>query len=691
MKKDFRNTQLSIEERTEILLGELTTDEKLGMVNFRNAGVPRLGIPAYNWWNEALHGVARSGTATVFPQAIAMAATFSTELVKKMGEVIAIEGNARFAKSQKHKDYGTYKGLTYWSPNVNIFRDPRWGRGHETYGECPFLTGELGAAFVQGLQGDDLEHVKAIATPKHFAVHSGPEKTRLEFNSVVNKKDLYETYLPAFKKCIDAGALSIMSAYNAINGIPCSCNSYLLEDILRKEWNFNGVVVSDGGAGAALVEYHHYVDDYVSALAVETKNGVDVINDWEYCAREAYDKGVLTDETLDKIIRRQLNAKMRLGLFDPKREEIPYSVIECKEHQRLALECAEKSIVLLKNKDNLLPLNKEKINAVAVIGPNADCREVLLGNYHGTPSKAVTFLAGIQDTFEDRCRIFYARGCEHYLEKTESFGEKGDRLCEAVSVAEEVDCVILFLGLNPQMEGEAGDAFNSDASGDKTDLELPAVQLELLQKVAQVGKPLILVNCSGSAIHIPEEYADAVLQVFYPGAYGGTALGKILTGEVCPSGKLPVTFYNSADDLPPLEDYSMQGRTYRFYEGSVQYPFGFGLSYTEFEYSNIEIKKDIESISVSAEIKNTGNYKGEELSQIYIACLEKFNEKVLKQLVGFKRVELNAGELKKVEFSLPIETFSLVNEKGEKVFVKGKWQISIGGNSEKNISEILEF
>ena len=367
----FRNVALPLEERIDALLSALTVDEKLGFINYRNEGVPRLGIPPYVWWNEALHGLARSGTATVFPQAIAMAATFTPELVERMGEVIAKEGRARHFESARYGDYGTYKGLTYWSPNVNIFRDPRWGRGQETYGECPWLTGEMGAAYVRGVQGDDPEHLKAAATPKHFAVHSGPEKTRLGFDSRVSEKDLRETYLPAFHQCVKAGAQSVMSAYNAVNGTPCSVNSRLLNEILRDEWGFDGAVVTDAGAGEALVRDHKHCADYPAAIAEELGSGVDVVTDWAAGVREAYERGLIAEADLDRALRNQLRVKFRLGLFDPPRDVPPCDVIECPEHRALALDAARRSIVLLKNDGNILPLDFAKLKSVAVIGPTS--------------------------------------------------------------------------------------------------------------------------------------------------------------------------------------------------------------------------------------------------------------------------------------------------------------------------------
>lgn len=680
----FRNPEVPLEERIDALLAELTVDEKLGFLNYRNEGVPRLGIPPYVWWNEALHGLARSGTATVFPQAIAMAATFSPELVGKMGEVIALEGRARHADSVKHGDFGTYKGLTYWSPNVNIFRDPRWGRGQETYGECPYLTGRMGAAFVRGVQGSDPDHLKAATAPKHFAAHSGPEKNRLKFNSRVTEKDLRETYLPAFHACIKAGAQSVMSAYNALNGTPCSVNAGLLNGILRKEWGFIGAVVTDAGAGEALVREHKRFSDYPSAVAEELKNGVDVITDWEEGVREAWKRGLIPESELDRAIRNQLRLKFRLGFFDPPAEAPSCDVIECDEHRALALEAARRSIILLKNANGILPLDFSKLKSVAVIGPNADSREVLMGNYFGTPTRTVTLLEGILAEAPGTCRVIYARGCEPVSPKTEGCAEEQDRIAEAVGAAERAELSILCLGLNPQIEGEAGDAFNSEFAGDKTDLELPGLQKLLLGKIAALGKPVILISVSGSALALPEELADAVIQCFYPGAEGGTALGNVLSGKVNPSGHLPVTFYRSADDLPPFEDYAMQGRTYRFFDGDVLHPFGFGLSYTSFEYCGLAVPAELpvgKGVTAEFLVRNTGTRAGETVVQLYVSAIRPPTRTPLKQLAAVKRIALQPGESQKVELAVEPDSFLLTFEDGSQCLQPGSWRIEIGSDS----------
>ncbi len=691
----FRDSRLPLAERVDALLSQLTADEKCGFINYRNEGVPRLGIPPYVWWNEALHGLARSGSSTVFPQAIAMAATFTPELVEKMGETIAAEGRARHFDARKHGDFGTYKGLTYWSPNVNIYRDPRWGRGQETYGECPFLTGKMGAAYVRGVQGPDPEHPRAAATPKHFAAHSGPEATRLGFDSEVSEKDLRETYLPAFRKCLDAGALSIMSAYNALNGIPCSANSRLFKEILREEWNFTGVVVTDAGTGDAMVRHHKCSPDYPSALAAELHAGIDVITDWPYGAREALERGLISEADLDRAVRNQLLVLFALGMFDDVPRDVPPpEVIECAAHRKLALEASRRSIVLLKNRNHLLPLDPQKGGTLAVIGPNADSREVLLGNYCGTPTRSVTLLEGVLAAAEPHWNIIYARGCEPAELRTEGCAEDGDRIAEAVSAAERSDAVLLCVGLNPQIEGEGGDAFNSDSAGDKPTLELPGLQNRLIEAVAAVGKPVILAVVSGGALLIPEAQADAVIQCFYPGAEGGTAFADVLFGRFNPSGRLPVTFYRSVADLPPFEDYSMANRTYRFFAGEVMHPFGFGLSYTEFVCSALSAPQEVQagkSVEVEISIENRGEQAGEEVVQLYLAPVNPPTPAPIRQLAAVARVTLAPGESKQVKLLLEPDSFLLTFNDGHREFGKGVWEIWAGTPPKRDVSTKIKI
>jgi beta-glucosidase len=692
------NTSLSFEERAKLLVKEMTTSEKLSQIPQRNEGILRFNMKPYVWWNEALHGLARSGAATVFPQAIAMAATFDPKGVEKMGEIIAKEGRARHHESQRQGDHGTYKGLTYWSPNVNIFRDPRWGRGHETYGEDPYLTAQLGVAYTKGLQGDHPKFLKAVSTPKHFAVHSGPEATRLSFDAVVDERDLRETYLPAFKACFDAGAKSVMTAYNAINGEPCSTNSYLVNDILRKEWGFDGAVVTDAGAGEALAEEHKTVSNLAEAIAKEINMGIDVAVGFEgdvpSAVQEAYDKGLFQDHAIDRAVYNQLLMKFRLGFFDSDDSvpmtDTPYTVIECEEHCRESLEASRKSLVLLRNQKELLPLSGSEISNIAVIGPNADSKDVLLGNYFGTPTRSSTILQGVLDRAPETCRVWHARGCEHLAPRTEMCAEDHDRYAEAVSVAQLSDVVVLCLGLNPSIEGEAGDAFNAEAGGDKTGIELPEVQEELVRKILATGKPVIALMVTGSNVVSPslEKSGSTLVQAFYPGAHGGQAIAELLFGDFAPSGRLPVTFYQSTEDLPDFDDYAMDNRTYRFYKGRPVFPFGFGLSTTTFEYSNQHVDENGEHIAVTVDITNTGERAGEEIAQLYLS-LEDRERTPIYQLAGIQRIHLEPQESQSVKFNLCKDDFLMVVKDGSTRLCEGAVTVHLGGTQPDEVSKML--
>jgi beta-glucosidase len=583
-----------------------------------------------------------------------------------------------------------YRGLTCWSPNINIFRDPRWGRGHETYGEDPFLTSRLGVAFVQGLQGEHPDYLKVVATPKHFAVHSGPEGKRHSFNSVVSRKDLYETYLPAFKACVqEAQAASVMSAYNAVNGEPCSASVELLQKILREEWGFDGFVVSDCGAVQDIQKHHKKTKSYRAAAAMAVDAGCDLNSGQTFkYLKNAVSKGLVTEETLDKSVQRLFEARIRLGMFDPPKK-VPYSaigpeVIDCPEHRSLALEAARRSMVLLKN-DGLLPLNRQ-LKKLAVIGPNADSLAVLLGNYNGTPSAYTTPLEGIRDHFAGE--TVYARGCDLTRDNRKRFAE-------AEQIAEDADAIVLCLGLSPEIEGEEGDAFNSDARGDKLNLKLPGVQEELLELLADTGTPLIVVLISGSPLdlRIVDKRAAAVIQAWYPGQDGGKALAEILFGDFNPSGRLPVTFVLSDEDLPPFEDYAMKGRTYRYLEKPPLYPFGFGLSYTSFDYSDLTIENDgrarEEGLTASIIVTNTGNIPGNEVVQFYLRPHEASLPVPNYQLCGFKRIDLAPGEAKKVSLNFPISVLDLVDENGHSRREPGKFTFYAGGQQPDKRSEEL--
>ncbi len=684
-KKPWLDSTKTVEERAQLLLAEMTVEEKLSQVNYRNKAIPRLGMSEYVWWNEALHGLARSGAGTVFPQAIGMAATFNEKRLGEMASIIAIEGRARHHESVRKGDFGTYKGLTYWSPNVNIFRDPRWGRGHETYGEDPFLAGRMGAAYVKGVQGDHPKFLKAVATPKHYAVHSGPEPTRLSFDSVADERDLRETYLPAFKACVEAGAQSVMTAYNAYNGEPCAINDYLVNQILRDEWGFDGAVVTDAGAGEALYKEHKAVKDYPEATAKELSRGIDVIVDWEAGIEEAYKRGIVNEADLDRAIYNQLRVKFRLGFFDDPADvpmtDTPFEMIENPGHLEAARQATREALVLLKNDDALLPLDKTSLKNIAVIGPNADARDVLMGNYFGTPTTQVTILQGIQNAVGEGCRVWHARGCEHISDRTEGCAEDHDRLAEAVSVAERCDVAILCLGLSPTIEGEAGDAFNAEAGGDKLQIELHRAQETLIQKVLATGTPVVVLMVAGSAVISPtiENEVGAMIHCWYPGAEGGDIIAQTIFGDNNPGGRLPLTFYKQTDDLPGFQDYSMDGRTYRFFKGEPAYPFGFGLSYTQFSYAALALEKRDGGVAVSVTVTNTGDRPGDEVVQVYASQEAPFRTPI-RSLVAFDRITLDNGEARRIELWIDETQLALTDPDGKQTLHSGKVTLSVGGS-----------
>ncbi len=626
------------EKRAKELVAQMTCDEKMEQLRHEAPAIERLGVPEYNWWNEGLHGMARSGVATVFPQSIGMAASFDTELLKEVASAISDEARAKYNECKKFGRTLQYEGLNYFSPNINIFRDPRWGRGHETYGEDPLLTGKMGTAYVKGLQGEG-KYRKVDATLKHYAVHSGPESKRHEFDAKVSEKDLDETYLSAFKYCIEhADPSAVMGAYNRVEGEPCCASKKLLGEKLFDEFGFQGYVVSDCGAIYDISENHHYAANETEGAAEALNNGchLNCGGAYKWWLKKAFEENLVDEETITKAAEKLFTARFRLGMFDEDCEydKIPYSVIECKKHRELNRKMAQESMVLLKN-DGILPL-KNDIKTIAVIGPNADRKEVLLGNYNGTPSRYATLLRGIQDGCD--AEILYSEGCR-------LFPGKGSHWVtpmihdDAVIAAKKADVVILCMGLTPQMEGEAGDAvaYNEGLGGDKKDLELPATQRELIQKIMEVGKPVIFVNVSGSCINLSyeKEHCNAIIQCFYPGAEGGNALADILFGRVSPSGRLPVTFYESTKDLPDFEDYSMENRTYKFYKGTPVYEFGFGLSYSEVTETYVDDNTVI--------LENRGTY------DVNYSLL-KFEYIPHKNLCNFKKVFVKAGEKLVVKF-----------------------------------------
>lgn len=671
------------------LVSQMTIQEKITQMLYQSPAIERLGIPAYNWWNEALHGVARAGIATMFPQAIGMAATFDENLLHQVADIVSTEGRAKFNAFSKKGDRDIYKGITFWAPNINIFRDPRWGRGHETFGEDPYLTSRLGIAYIKGLQGEDREHLKTTACAKHFAVHSGPEGIRHSFDAVVNKKDLYDTYLYAFKRCVQEGQVeAVMGAYNRVNGEPACGSKTLLQDILRDDWDFKGHVVSDCWAILDFHEHHHVTSTVVESAAMAVNNGCDLNCGSAFLhLYAAYEQGLVTEEAIDQAVIRLLDTRIRLGMLEDypsPYEDTPYELVECKEHINLSLEVAKRSVVLLKN-DGLLPLKKENLKSIAVIGPNANSRDGLIGNYVGTSSEYITPLEGIKNYVGDDVRVYYAQGTHLYKDKVESLAESKDRFAEAILAAEMADVVVMCLGLDATIEGEQGDAGNEYASGDKFDLNLPGNQQELLEAVHAVGKPVILLLSSGSALAVKwaDENVNAILQTWYIGARGGKVIAELLFGESSPSGKLPITFYNSTDELPAFEDYSMTNRTYRYMNSPALYPFGYGLTYTHINYSNSHLSKTKlttnEELTVTTTVTNAGNYPIHESIQIYIKDLNASTTVPHYALKGMGITRLAPGESKEFSYVIKPRDLALINDDGECWIEPGKFTLYIGG------------
>ncbi len=684
----YMDESLSFEERAKDLVSKMTLEEKVFQTLHTAPAIERLGVKAYNWWNEALHGVARAGVATVFPQAIGLAATFDEDLLEEVAETISTEGRAKFNMQQKYNDTDIYKGLTFWSPNVNIFRDPRWGRGHETYGEDPYLSSRLGVRFINGIQGHDKKYLKAAACAKHFAVHSGPEDIRHSFNAEVSQQDLYETYLPAFKACVkEAGVEAVMGAYNRTNGEPCCGSKTLLKDILRDAWGFQGHVTSDCWAIKDFHEGHMVTANAVESVALAMNNGCDlncgnIYGNLLYAIRD----GLVSEETINTAVTRLVMTRMKLGLFDDQSKvpfgDITYDRVDTKESRLLNQKAAKKCIVLLKNEKNLLPLDKKKLKTVGVIGPNADNRKALVGNYEGTASEYVTILEGIKEYLGEAARVYYSEGCHLFKKGVSGLSIGNDRIAEARAICDMSDVVIACFGLDPGLEGEEGDQGNEFASGDKPNLNLPGIQEEVLKALVESGKPVVLVLLSGSALSIPwaDEHIPAILQGWYPGAQGGRAIAEVLFGDFSPEGKLPVTFYRTSEELPEFTDYSMKGRTYRYMNNEALYPFGYGLSYTSFELSNITVDSEEivpgKAITCSMEITNTGAFAGAETIQVYVRG--KADGAPKHQLKGLKKLYLNPGEKKRVQLELSSEAFGLYDNSGNLVLHEGEYELFIG-------------
>ncbi|MGL6259931.1 glycoside hydrolase family 3 C-terminal domain-containing protein [Vibrio sp. WXL103] len=691
----FQDHTLPIEKRAEILVSQMTLEEKVSQLLNDAPAIPRLEVPSYNWWNEALHGVARNGKATIFPQAIGLAATFDAELAKEVASAISTEARAKFSISQSMGNHSQYAGLTFWTPNVNIFRDPRWGRGQETYGEDPFLTSQIGVAFVQGLQGDDPNYLKSAATAKHYAVHSGPEASRHHFNAIPTEQDLHETYLPAFEALVkDANVETVMAAYNAVFDKPANASHFLLQDILRDQWGFDGHVVSDCGAIHGIFEKLKYRETAAEASAVALDAGVELNCGYSYHhLTEAVEQGLVSEELITLRTEQLFKTRFKLGMFDADQSvnpynQIPPSVINSEEHRELARKVAQKSIVLLKNDNNILPLSKD-IKVPYVTGPFANSADMLMGNYYGISPNLVTILGGISEAVSLGTSLNYRSGA---LPFNDNLNPKN----WAPNVAASADVTIAVVGLSADFEGEEVDAIASAHIGDKEDLKLPQNQINYLNQIIEKKKgPLVLVVASGSPVSLEgiEEHADAILQIWYPGEQGGNAVADVLFGDVSPSGHLPITFPKNIAQLPDYEDYSMQGRTYKYMTKEPMFPFGFGLTYSETNFKQLALESDKlgqeDSLQVQVKVENTGEYDIEEVVQLYISPENVTDNLPHTSLKGFQRIALKQGEKKVVTFTVDAEQLKVINSKGEKVWRKGNYQVSIGNSSPGPVSERL--
>ena len=685
-KPIYLDSSISVTERAHDLVGRLTLEEKVGLMSHESKAVARLNIPQYNYWNEALHGIARSGRATVFPQAIGMAATWDKSLIREVASAIGDEGRAKYHAALRRNGYtAQYRGLTMWSPNVNIFRDPRWGRGQETWGEDPFLTGEMAAEFVHGLQGDDPKYLKTAACAKHYAVHSGPEKDRHTFNAIVTKRELFDTYLPAFKKLVtEANVEAVMGAYNRTLGEVCCASKLLLEDILRGRWGFQGHVVSDCLALSDFHLTHKVTKDAAESIALALKNGCDLGCDHISDAiPEAIARGLITEADVDRALERSLATRFKLGMFDPP-EEVPYAaistdVVGCEAHRQLAYKTAAESVVLLKNKNKILPIDPSS-KKIFVTGPTATSLEVLLGNYYGFNNQMLTLLEGITGRVPEGMGMEYTAGAmlKHPREIQETW---------APGMAQSADLTIICAGNSSFLEGEEGESLLSPQNGDRSSISLPASQVDYIKELAIQGVKIVLVLTGGSPIALGEieDLVDAVVFIWYPGMEGGRAVADVLFGDISPSGKLPLTFPKSLDQLPAFDDYSMNGRTYRYITKEPLYPFGFGLSYSRFEYTDLQIDtqsiKAGEDLPVKVTIRNQGDQNAAEVVQFYLSDLKASTIVPLHHLVGFERVMLEAGESRTISFSLTPEMMSFFNDEGELTLEPGEFKLEIGGCS----------
>ena len=684
----YKDPSLSFQERAEDLADKMTFEEQVPQLSYGAPAIDRLGVPAYNWLNEGLHGVARAGTATMFPQAIGLAAMFDDKLLGKVAKIIATEARAKYNASSKKGDRDIYKGLTLWSPNINIFRDPRWGRGHETYGEDPYLTTKLGVSFVKNLQGDG-KFMMAAGCAKHFAAHSGPEALRHEFNTIASKKDLAETYLPAFEALVkEAKVEGVMGAYTRLNGDPTCASPFLMGKL--KEWGFDGYFVSDCWAIRDFHESHHVTKTPTESAAMAINAGCDLNCGNTYVHMIAAEQeGLVSKETIRKAVVNLMRTRMRLGLFEEHTEfdDIPYDVVACDEHRKVSLECAEKSMVLLKN-DGMLPLKKESLKSIAVIGPNSDSIDALRGNYYGTSIAPKTFLEGIRDEVSGTdIRVYYAEGASLSNDRIQPLAFAEDGIAEALILAEMSDAVVLCVGLDATLEGEQGDTGNAFDSGDKRDLLLPEGQRVLVEKVLALGKPTVVVLAAGSSINPLAEKADALIQAWYPGELGGTALANILFGKVSPSGKLPLTFYQSIEGIPDFADYSMKDRTYRYTRKNILYPFGYGLTYSKVVVTDCVY--DDSTAKASVTVQNQGDVDTEDVVQLYIHNTTSANATPFPKLCGFKRVAIPAGEEIVVELTIEDSAFDVVNDEGEVIREGNTFDLFAGVSQPDELSREL--
>ncbi len=665
---------------TEIV-SQMTPEECISQLLYTSAPIERLGIKEYNWWNEALHGVARAGTATVFPQSIGLAATFNPELIGECAKAISTEGRAKYNESVLENDRDIYKGLTYWSPNINIFRDPRWGRGQETFGEDPFLTASMGCEFIKGLQGEE-EFLKSAACAKHFAVHSGPEGTRHGFNAIASKQDMYETYLPAFEWAVKkAGVAGVMGAYNRTNGEPCCASEHLVKEILLDDWGFEGYVVSDCGAIADIYKNHHYTNSHVESAALSLKRGCDV-NCGEIYRQliDAYEEDLIDEEDIRRSAIRAYTIRVLLGEFEEERpySDIPLEKLDCEEHKALNLETARQTLVLLKNEDNFLPVEPKNIKSIAALGPNILSTIALEGNYNGRASEYITVADGIRKIFPD-ASVQVAEGSNLVHEKQNDWGGFGNTRSGAVAAAKNAEITVLCVGLDRTVEGEEGCTTVEGYSnkGDRNSLHLPPTQQRLAEAVCDACDNVVVVVLSGSPMDLGEKVrtkAKAIIHGWYPGAQGGLAVAELIAGKFSPSGRLSITFPYADSPIPDFEDYSMEGRTYKYSKVEPLYPFGYGLSYTSFEFSDIKYENN----SITVDVKNNGEMASWLPVQVYASLKDSKIRTPIRQLCGIKKVYLDAGETQKVTIDIDEYWIKAVDENGCRVEPDGEISFYIG-------------